>query len=62
MLKKRLKDLNSQKIQGNSIEIINQNDLSKIKGGLVVECPKLRTCSNNCQDCPNLEHCGVNQQ
>lgn len=62
MLKKRLKDLNSKEVQGNSIEIINQNDLSRIKGGVLAECPKLKTCSTNCQDCPNLEHCGVNQQ
>ena len=62
MLKKRLKDLNSQKFQGNSVEMINQNDLSKIKGGKLLDCPKLQTCSNNCADCPNLEHCGVNSQ
>jgi hypothetical protein len=63
MLKNRLKNLNSKGLESSSIEIINQEDLFQIKGGkLGGECPKLKTCSTNCQTCPNLEHCGVNQQ
>lgn len=60
MLKNRLKNLNSQKVTGKSIEIINENELSKIKGGKQSECPKLETCQNNCADCPNLVACGIN--
>ena len=54
MLKNRLKDLNSKKLQGKSIEMINQNELSKIKGGLK-SCPSLSQFPN----CPNLTECGT---
>jgi hypothetical protein len=60
MLKNRLKDLNLIKYQDNSIQMINPEDLSKITGGS--SCPNLQSCSSNCQECPKLKYCGVNQQ
>ncbi len=60
MLKNRLKKLNQGSPQGKSIEIINVNDLSSIKGGKVPECPKLETCQSHCGDCPSLAACGTN--
>jgi hypothetical protein len=62
MLKNRLKNLNTQKSIGKSIEIINQNELSQIKGGKKgCECPKLTSCNINGDcDCPNLVSCGTN--
>jgi hypothetical protein len=60
MLKNRLKNLNYQKNEGKSIEIINQNELSQIKGGKICECPKLEHCGTNCCDCPNLISCDKN--
>ncbi len=60
MLKKRLKDLNSTKSQGKSIEMINQNDLSKIKGGRKLDCATLEHCGTHSGDCPNLTSCDHN--
>lgn len=60
MLKNRLKNLNAQKVIGKSIEIINENELSKIKGGKQCECPKLEHCGTNGCDCPNLISCDHN--
>ena len=61
MLKRKLKDLNKgAKFESKSIEIINEKDLQNIKGGLVLACPKLRTCDNNSDACPVLETCGTN--
>ncbi len=60
MLKNRLKSLNSQKLQDKSIEIINENDLEKLKGGKQGTCPKLAACGENYDSCPNLIHCGNN--
>lgn len=60
MLKNRLKNLNSQKFVGKSIEIINENELSQLKGGKACVCPKLEECHVNTCDCPNLKCCDTN--
>ena len=54
MLKNHLKDLNSKKLIGKSIEMINQSELSQIKGGKKLpDCPNLQDCDNllNIPDC-----------
>ncbi len=60
MLKNRLKSLKHEMSEGKSIEIINENDLSQIKGGKQTTCPKLESCGNHCGDCPNLTCCDIN--
>lgn len=66
MLKNRLKSLGNQGEIGNSFEIINDDDLTKIKGGGgdlglgTGDCPKLKTCTDNWVSCPRLESCSGN--
>ncbi|MCL9805750.1 bacteriocin [Flavobacterium amniphilum] len=61
MLKNKLKDLKKGfNNDGKSIEVINEKDLQNIKGGKLVDCPKLKTCDNNSDPCPVLESCGTN--
>lgn len=61
MLKNRMKNLGmGAKGESKSIEIINEEALTKIKGGKQCECPKLEVCAENYCSCPNLVNCGVN--